>query len=90
MLLTQLKLDINDIDSVVYISGDKYFVKSLAVLHILRELGGGWRLLYSFIIIPDFIRDFFYNLIASNRYKIFGKKETCMIPTPEISERFFL
>jgi len=90
MLLTQLKLDINDIDSVVYISGQKYFVKSSAVLHVLKELGGGWRMLYSLIIIPVFIRDFFYNLIAAYRYRIFGKRDTCMIPTPEIIEKFFL
>ena len=80
----------NEIDSVVYMSGDKRFLKSSAVLHLLKELGGGWRLFYVFIIIPKFIRDFFYNIIARMRYKVFGKTESCMVPTPDIKERFLL
>lgn len=78
----------SEIDSVVYITGDKHFIKSSAVLHLLKESGGRWRLFYGFIIIPEFIRDFFYTMIAKSRYKVFGKSETCMVPTPDIKERF--
>ena len=88
-LLKKFDLSADDIDSVVYVAGEKYYLKSSAVLHVLKELGGGWRLFYGFIIIPKFIRDFFYNLIARSRYRIFGKTKTCMVPMPDIEERFF-
>ncbi|MBK8883850.1 MAG: DUF393 domain-containing protein [Bacteroidales bacterium] len=64
-------------DTVVYIRGNKPFLRSSAVLNILKDLGGKWSLFYGFIIIPKFIRDFFYNIVASLRYKLFGKKAYC-------------
>ena len=88
-LLKKFDLEPFDIDSVVYFTGDKIYLKSSAVLHILKEIGGGWSLFYGFIVIPKFIRDFFYNMIAWNRYKIFGKRNTCMVPSPDINKRFF-
>jgi predicted DCC family thiol-disulfide oxidoreductase YuxK len=51
-------------------------------------MNGLWPLMYGFIIVPKFIRDGIYNWIAKNRYRWFGKKEACMIPTPEIRSRF--
>ena len=87
-LLDQFDLPIRDFTSFVLIENDKIYLKSTAVLHVVKHLGGVWFLLYVFIIIPRPIRDFFYNLIAKNRYKIFGKQETCMLPTPELKERF--
>ena len=65
--------------SVVYIKENKYFVRSAAVLNILRDLGGPWSLFYGLIIIPSFILDFFYIIIASLRYRIFGKRQICSI-----------
>lgn len=79
-----------DIDSVVYISGHTIFLKSSAVLHLLKDVGNGWNLFFGLIIIPRFIRDFFYDLIARTRYRIFGKKSVCMMPSPEIADRFIL
>lgn len=87
-LLKERGLPTNDYDSFVYIKGDNYFLKSSAGLHVLRDLGGIWQLFYVFIIFPKPLRDFIYGLIAKTRYKIFGKRETCMIPTPELKERF--
>ncbi len=55
---------------------------------MLKLLGGGWKLLYAFIIVPKFIRDAVYNWIARNRYKWYGKREECMVPTAELRERF--
>lgn len=81
--------DLHSIDSVVYIKDGKYFLKSSAVLHLLKDLGKGWGLLYVFILIPKFIRDFFYELIARNRYRIFGKSDACIIPQDAVMERFF-
>ena len=63
----------------VYIKENKYYTRSSAVLNILKDLGGGWSLFYGFIIVPEFIRDFFYNVIARIRYRIFGKKVSCLI-----------
>ena len=87
-LLVEFGLPIEDFTSFVLIQNDKYYLKSSAALHVAKELPGGWKFLYTFIIMPRFVRDFFYNLIARNRYKIFGKRETCMIPNQEIKNRF--
>jgi predicted DCC family thiol-disulfide oxidoreductase YuxK len=55
---------------------------------MLKKLGGIWTLAYSFIIIPAFIRNAIYDLVAKKRYQWFGKRDACMIPTPELKERF--
>jgi predicted DCC family thiol-disulfide oxidoreductase YuxK len=89
-LLEKAGLDRNQINSVVFFSNGKYFLKSLAILKLLRLLGGGWQLFYIFIIIPAFIRDFLYDIIARNRYRIFGTSKTCMIPDTETENRFLL
>lgn len=87
-LLSQYKISADDTDSVVYISDSKIFLRSSAVLHLLRDIGGGWKLFYWFIIIPRFVRDFFYNLIAKNRYRIFGRRDICMVPSDNFKNRF--
>ena len=87
-LLKQFSLPTNDFGSFVFINGNKYFIKSSAGLHVLKELGGVWKVFYIFIIIPRPLRDFVYNIIAKTRYKVFGKRDTCMIPTPELKQRF--
>jgi len=76
------------VDTVIFIVKDKLYFKSTAVLHLLRELGSGWRLFYGLIIIPVPVRDFFYNIIARSRYRIFGKMDTCMVPDQELEARF--
>jgi predicted DCC family thiol-disulfide oxidoreductase YuxK len=88
LLLKQFNLPTDDFDSFVYINGDNFYLKSTAALHVLKELGGGWKFFYAFIIVPKFIRDFFYDVIAKTRYKLFGKRNTCMLPTPDINQRF--
>jgi len=88
LLLGQLDLPLDQFDSIVYISDNKFYIKSTAVLQIIKELGLWWQLMYFFIIIPRFLRDMVYNLIANRRYTCFGKSEACMIPPPEYSSRF--
>jgi predicted DCC family thiol-disulfide oxidoreductase YuxK len=88
-LMRRIYPDLHSFDSVVYIKDGKYFLKSSAVLHLLKDIGKGWRLLYIFILIPKFIRDFFYDLIARRRYRIFGKTDACIIPQDAVMERFF-
>jgi len=76
------------LSSIIYYSKGKTSYRSKAVLNLLWDMGGWWRLSFIFRIFPPFFRDIFYNLIASFRYKWFGKKETCRIPTVEERERF--
>jgi predicted DCC family thiol-disulfide oxidoreductase YuxK len=78
----------NEFESFVLIEDDKYYLKSAAALKMLRELGGIWKTFYVFILVPRPVRDFIYDLIAKSRYRIFGKRDICMIPTPELRERF--
>lgn len=75
-------------DSVIYISENQLYTKSSAILHILKDLGRGWQLMFGFIILPTFFRDMLYNVVARTRYRIFGKKDSCMIPSPDIQKRF--
>jgi predicted DCC family thiol-disulfide oxidoreductase YuxK len=77
-----------DISSVILIDKGKAYTQSSASIRICKHLDGGWKLFYGLMIIPKFIRDFFYNIIARNRYKWFGKKDSCMIPPPGWKERF--
>ncbi len=77
-LLKKFGLPTDDFDSVVYIRSDIYFLKSSAILHVLKELGGIWKLFYILIIIPNFIRDFIYKIIAKTRYKVFGMHDSCI------------
>ena len=70
------------------IENGKAYVKSTAALRASRHLSGGWPLLYGFIIIPAFIRNAVYDFIAKNRYKWYGKKDSCMIPTAELKAKF--
>jgi predicted DCC family thiol-disulfide oxidoreductase YuxK len=87
-LLDRFGLPKNEFDSFVLIKGDKYFLKSTAVLLVLKELGGFWRLFYAFTVLPRSFRDFIYDRVAKSRYRIFGKRDQCMIPTPDLQSRF--
>ena len=86
--ISKFDIDTSKTDSIILIDGDNYYERSSAALHIAKHLSSGWPLLYGFIILPKFIRDSVYNFIAKNRYKWFGKKESCMIPTPELQSKF--
>lgn len=87
-LLAGLPPTAEKMDSVVFIENGTIYTRSTAVLRIARRLGGGWSLFYGFIIIPPFLRDGIYDIIAKYRYRFFGKQEKCMIPSPELSRRF--
>ena len=87
-LLKQYNLPLDDFESFVFIYKGIAYQRSGAALRVARELGGFWKLFYGFIILPKIIRDSIYNLIAGSRYKIFGRQDSCMIPTPELRSRF--
>lgn len=65
----------------------QYFMKSTAALEIARELPG-YKWMRVFLYLPRFLRDGIYNLVARNRYRLFGKKQECMVPTPGLKEKF--
>ncbi|SHG22175.1 thiol-disulfide oxidoreductase DCC family protein [Pedobacter caeni] len=77
-----------DLKTIILLENGKIYLRSTAALRIARRLSGGWPILYGFIIIPAFIRDFIYQLISKNRYRIWGKRESCMVPSPELKKKF--
>lgn len=81
-------IDLQKIDSVILIEGGEAYTESTAALKIARNLDGIWSLAYAFIVVPKFIRDYFYKLFARNRYRLFGKKDACMLPSPEVRAKF--
>jgi|SRR6476469_2247654 len=89
-ILANQPINLAALSSMVLIDDDKVYTKSSAALRIAKYLNNGLPLLYTFIIIPSFLRDFVYDFIAKNRYKWFGEKDQCMIPTPDLKSRFLV
>lgn len=87
-LMTGHGLDPEALSSVVLIEDGRAYQESTAALRIARHLPGAWKLLRVFTVIPRPLRDAVYRLIARNRYRWFGKTETCWLPTPELRARF--
>jgi predicted DCC family thiol-disulfide oxidoreductase YuxK len=88
LLLKTHAIDIQKLDSIVLIENGNVYTKSSAALRIARKMSNLWPLFFVLLIIPSFIRDGVYDFIAKNRYKWFGKKEQCIIPTPGLKEKF--
>jgi predicted DCC family thiol-disulfide oxidoreductase YuxK len=87
-VLLRFGLSVRDYDSFLLLKEDKLLLKSDAVLEIIRLLGGVWGLLYAFKVLPRTWRDGLYSLIARNRYRWFGKRTECRLPTPDLKARF--
>ena len=79
---------IPDLDTFILVEGGKTYDRTTAALRIAKHLDGLWPAMYVFIIVPPFLRDLVYKVIAKNRYKWWGEKESCMIPTPEVRLKF--
>lgn len=77
-----------DPDSILLVDGDRVYDKSTAALRIAKALTFPWFLAWPWIIVPRFLRDVLYRFIAKRRYVWFGKKDSCLIPTPELRARF--
>lgn len=86
----QKKFGINPeiMQSFILADGERYYQKTTAALKVAKDLGFPYNLSYPLIIIPPFIRNIAYNIIAKYRYKWFGKKDACRIPTPEERAKF--
>jgi predicted DCC family thiol-disulfide oxidoreductase YuxK len=87
-ILKQHNLPTEKFNSLALIENGKLYQRSTGALRIARRLKGAWPMLYAFIIVPPFIRNFVYDFIARNRYRWFGKKESCMMPRPEWKQKF--
>jgi predicted DCC family thiol-disulfide oxidoreductase YuxK len=87
-LLAKFSLPQQEFHSFVYVKGDQFYQRSGAVLRVLKDMGGIWKLAAVLLLLPTPLRDFIYNIIAKNRYRWFGKKNECMLPTPELKKRF--
>jgi predicted DCC family thiol-disulfide oxidoreductase YuxK len=72
----------------VLIDDGEVYTRSTAALKVSKHLSGIWPLMTIFMIVPRFMRDWVYNLISKNRYRWFGKRDTCMIPSPEMKIKF--
>ena len=89
-IINKFNIDTTQTDSILLFKPSFYkiYSKSTAALQISKSLDFPVKFLAIFLIIPDFIRDWFYDYIAKNRYKWYGKKESCMIPTPDLKAKF--
>jgi len=87
-VLEGFSLSQKHLTTIVLIQNNQAFTESTAVLKIVKQLHGGWPLLYMFIIIPKSLRNWVYKLVSKYRYRIFGKRDSCMVPTPELQGRF--
>jgi predicted DCC family thiol-disulfide oxidoreductase YuxK len=88
VIIQQLNIDQKAIASVILIDQDQIYTKTDAVLQIAKHLNGWPKLFLLLKFIPKPIRDFGYDLIANNRYRLFGKKAACMVPEASIRDRF--
>lgn len=86
-ILSPYGLDVSKLDSIVLLQNGKVYNKSSAVLHIVRQLRY-FSPFYFLIVIPKFARDWVYDLVAKSRYSVWGKQETCMLPSPSLKNRF--
>lgn len=87
-LVSNFNIDLSKNNSILLIEKNKIYYKSTAALRIAKKLNNVYSLLYIFIIVPVFIRNAIYDYVAKNRYKWFGKKEACMLPSAEIRSKF--
>ena len=87
-LMAEHGLAVDRLSSVLLIEDGRVWQESSAALRIARHLPGAWKLLRVFAAVPRPLRDAVYRWIARNRYRWFGKTETCWLPTPELRERF--
>ena len=76
------------LDSIVLVESGHLYVGSTAALRIARQLRLPWSLAYWLIVVPRPVRDWVYIFVANHRYKWFGRRQTCMVPTPDVRARF--
>lgn len=89
-LLNSAGLNNKELKTIIYLKNNQVYLASAAVLEILNDLGGIWKMSNLFQLIPKAVRDRIYLFIAERRYRIFGKRSSCLLPTTENQKRFLL
>jgi len=87
-ILEKFNLPVNSFSTLILTDGKTYYTRSSAALRIAKHLRFPYNLFYTFIIVPPFIRNLFYDIIARNRYKWFGKRDSCRLPSLEERDKF--
>ena len=87
-LLQPFHFPLDELKTIVLVEQGKIYLRSRAVLRIASHLDGAWKLSTILYVFPSFLSDAVYNLVSKHRYKIFGKRNECMAPTPELESRF--
>ncbi len=83
-----LKVDsLSDMQTIIYLREGVQFQRSRAILMILMDLGGTWKIMRIFLFVPVRIRDLFYRIVAKYRYRVFGRRDTCRLPTNDEKDR---
>ncbi len=88
-VLASHEIKSDPMDSMILLEGTRLTTKSTAMIRISKYLGGAWPLCMIALVVPRFIRDFIYDIVAKNRYRWFGKYDTCRLPDPEFEDRFY-
>ncbi len=87
-ILAWAGLPTNHSDTMVFVEGERAYTKSTAFLRVVRHLVWPWGWLAVGVVVPAFLRDWLYDRVALNRYRLFGRRETCLVPTPDVAARF--
>lgn len=87
-ILHENHLSATDLNSFILYENGKIYTRSTGALKVAKQLSGPWKLLSGFLILPPFLRDGIYNLVSRNRYKWFGKKSSCWLPSKSLNSRF--
>jgi predicted DCC family thiol-disulfide oxidoreductase YuxK len=87
-LLEGTPVDADALETVVYLRDGRLLTRSTAAIAVVADLGGGWRTLRLLLIVPAVIRDVVYEAVSRRRYRWFGERDACMVPTPEVMSRF--
>ena len=89
-IIQEIEVDLSKVDSIILYDPNRHVhhIKSSAALRIMDEFSGLWKLMQLFRIFPTALNNIFYDFVARNRYKWYGKKDFCMVPTPDLKARF--
>jgi predicted DCC family thiol-disulfide oxidoreductase YuxK len=87
-ILISFHLPENELNSMVFVENGRAFTRSSGALRVCRHLSGIWPVFFTLLIVPGFIRNAVYDFVGKNRYKWFGKKNECWIPSPALKKRF--
>jgi predicted DCC family thiol-disulfide oxidoreductase YuxK len=87
-ILEPFNFPLDDLKTIVLLEDSKIYLRSRAVLRIVKHLDGIWKISSVLSVFPPFLSDRVYNLVSAHRYKIFGKTDSCMLPTGELQSRF--